>query len=70
MGEIEENFNSLSRTKKVEFIDDNIFYASASAVANYLEMYMYDVLENVDDKNLIADFMRDHGYKVEKISRH
>ena len=51
---------------KVEFIDDNIRYASASAVAEYVETYIYDVLEDVGDKEMIAEFLREHGYKVEK----
>ena len=61
-------FKSIGRTKKVEFIDENIRYASASAVAEYVETYIYDVLEDVGDKEMIADFLRDNGYKVEKTS--
>lgn len=68
MSNIDYEFLALSRTKKVEFIDDHIRYASASAVAEYVETYIYDVLEDVSDKEMIADFLRDHGYKVEKIS--
>lgn len=66
MSKIEDVFQTLGRTKKVEFIDENIRYASASAVAEYVETYIYDVLEDVGDKEMIADFLRDHGYKVEK----
>lgn len=66
MSRIELEFRSLGLTKKVEFIDDNIRYASASAVAEYVETNIYDVLEDVGDKEMIADFLRDHGYKVEK----
>ena len=66
MSKIEEVFRSLGRTMKVEFIDDNIRYASASAVAEYVETYIYDVLEDVGDKEMIAEFLREHGYKVEK----
>lgn len=65
---LDELFYSIGRTKKVEFIDENIRYASASAVAEYVETYIYDVLEDVGDKEMIADFLRDHGYKVEKTS--
>ena len=63
---LNELFLSLGRTKKVEFIDQNIQYASASAVAEFVETYIYDVLEDVGDKEMIADFLRDNGYNVEK----
>ena len=48
MSKIEEEFRSLGRTKKVEFIDDNIRYASASAVAEYVETYIYDVCSSLE----------------------
>ncbi len=67
MSKINEEFLSLGRTKKVEFIDDNIRYASVSAITEYVEEYIFDVLEDVRDKEMIADFLRDHGYKVEKL---
>ena len=57
----------MGRTEEVEFVDENIRDASGSAVAEYVETYIYDVLEDVGDKEMIADFLRDHGYKVEKI---
>lgn len=63
---LDDLFRSLGRTKKVEFISKNIQYASASAIAEHVESYIFDVLEDVGDKEMIAHFLRNHGYKVEK----
>lgn len=59
-------FSQLGRTQKVQFISDNIQYASAEAVAKYVKDYLFDVLEDVGDDNYIANYLRDKGYKVEK----
>lgn len=64
--EIRDLFQSLGRTKKVEFISENIQYASDKAVAEHVKGYLFDVLNDVEDDNYIADYLRDKGYKVEK----
>ncbi len=64
--DIEKAFYSLGRTKKVEFIDKNIDYASARAVAKYVKSYLFDVLEDVNNDKYIANYLREKGYKVEK----
>ena len=63
---LEDLFSQLGRTQKVQFISDNIQYASAEAVAKYVKGYLFDVLEDVGDDNYIANYLRDKGYKVEK----
>ena len=37
MNDIEKVFRGLGRTKKVEFVSENIEYASAHAVAEYVK---------------------------------
>jgi hypothetical protein len=64
--DIEKAFYRLGRTKKVEFIDKNIDYASARAVAKYVKSYLFDVLEDVNNDKYIANYLREKGYKVEK----
>lgn len=64
--EIRDLFQSLGRTKKVEFISENIQYASDKAVAEHVKDYLFDVLNDVENDNYIADYLRDKGYKVEK----
>lgn len=63
---LEDLFSQLGRTQKVQFISDNIQYASAEAVAKYVKGYLFDVLEDVGNDNYIANYLRDKGYKVEK----
>lgn len=66
---LNELFSSLSRTKKVEFISDNIDYASDRAIVRYVSNYIRDILEDLwDDGNIegVVLFLRDKGYKVEK----
>lgn len=64
--EIRDLFQTLGRTKKVEFISENIRYASDSAVGEYVKSYLFDVLEDVDDDEYIADYLRNQGYTVEE----
>ncbi len=66
MKRLEYLFRTLSRTQKVQFISDNIQYASAGAVADYVKDYLFDVLEDVGDDNYIANYLRDKGYNVGK----
>ena len=63
---INDLFLSLGRTKKVEFIDRNIDYASDRAIAKYVKSYLFDVLCDIEDDEYIANFLRGRGYKVEK----
>lgn len=65
MENVEKAFNGLGRTKKVEFISENIELASSSAVADYVKGYLFDVLKDVDDE-YVATYLRGKGYKVEK----
>ncbi len=64
MDELNDIFHSLSRTKKVEFVSANFQYASAHAVAGYVKGYLFDVLENVEDDDYIADYLLQKGYEV------
>lgn len=64
--EIRDLFKTLGRTKKVEFISENIQYASESAVAEHVKNYLFDVLEEVEDDEYIATYLRENGYTVEK----
>lgn len=65
---IEELFRQLSRTKKVEFISDNIDYASDRAVVRHVGSYICDILEDLwEDGNIngVVAFLKNKGYKVE-----
>ena len=66
MKQLEKEFSYLGRTAKVDFISKNIQYASAHAVAGYVESYLFDVLSDVGDDNYIAQYLKNKGYKVEK----
>lgn len=66
MEKVEMAFNSLGRTKKVEFISKNIELASSSAVAEYVKGYLFDVLKDVGDDEYIATYLRSKGYRVTK----
>lgn len=66
MEKVEMAFNSLGRTKKVEFISKNIELASSSAVADYVKGYLFDVLKDVGDDEYIATYLRSKGYRVTK----
>lgn len=63
---IRQFFKTLGITKKVEFISENIQYASSTAIAEHVKDYLFDVLEDVEDDEYIANYLRDKGYKVEK----
>ena len=65
---VEDAFRDLGRTKKVEFINENIELASAHAVAGYVKGYLFDVLNDVDDDDYVATYLRGKGYKVTKES--
>ena len=62
-------FLSLGRTKKVEFISDNIDYASDRAIVRHVGAYICDILEDMwEDGNIdgVINFLHSKGYKVEK----
>lgn len=64
--DIKQVFRGLGRTKKAEFISENIDYASAHAVAEYVKGYLFDVLNDVGDDDYIADYLKGKGYEVIK----
>lgn len=66
MNKIEEVFRELGRTEKVKFISQNIDYANAVAVSNYVKGYLFDVLQDVGDDNYVAMYLRNKGYEVTK----
>lgn len=66
MSKIEEAFRGLGRTEKVKFISQNIDYANADAVAEYVSGYLFDVLNDVGDDEYVAQYLREKGYKVTK----
>ena len=63
---LEDAFRNLGRTKKVEFINQNIELASAHAVADYVKGYLFDVLKDVNDDEYIAIYLKGKGYEVKK----
>lgn len=67
---IKEMFLTLSRTKKVEFISDNIDYASDRAIVRHLGAYICDFLEELWDeeqnREQLITFLNRKGYTVEK----
>lgn len=66
MSKIEEAFRGLGRTEKAKFISQNIGYANADAVAEYVSAYLFDVLNDVGDDDYIAQYLKEKGYKVTK----
>lgn len=66
MSKIEEVFRGLGRTEKVKFISQNINYANADAIAEYVSAYLFDVLEDVGDDSYIARYLSNKGYEVTK----
>lgn len=62
-------FQSLGRTKKVEFISENIDYASDRAIVQHVGSYICDILEDLwEDGDIegVADFLKSKGYKIEE----
>lgn len=66
MSKIEEAFSGLGRTEKAKFISQNIDYANADAVAEYVSAYLFDVLNDVGDDDYVARYLKEKGYKVTK----
>lgn len=67
MSKIEEAFRGLGRTEKAKFISQNIDYANADAVAKYISAYLFDVLNDVNDDEYVATYLREKGYNVTKV---
>ena len=66
---LKDLFLSLGRTKKVEFISENIDYASDRAISQHVGSYIFDILEDLwEDDNIdgVIRFLESKGYKVEK----
>ena len=66
---IRDLFLSLGRTKKVEFISDNIDYASDRAIVRHVGNYICDILEDLWEEVSIYgvfEFLKVKGYNVEK----
>ncbi len=66
---LRELFLSLGRTKKVEFISDNIDYASDRAIVQHVGSYICDILEDLwEDGDIegVVDFLKSKGYKIEE----
>ncbi len=51
---------------KSKFISENLYYASSVAVAEHVETYLFDILDEVEDKEYIANYLRERGYEVNK----
>lgn len=66
MSKIEDVFCTLGRTKKSQFISEHIEFASADAVAGYVKSYLFDVLNDVEDDEYVANYLREKGYTVNK----
>ncbi len=66
MSKIEDVFCTLGRTKKSQFISEHIELASADAVAGYVKSYLFDVLNDVEDDEYVANYLREKGYTVNK----
>ena len=66
---MKELFYSLGRTKKVEFISENIDYVTDRAIVQHVGNYICDILEELwEDGSIdgVVVFLRDKGYKVEE----
>lgn len=62
-------FQSLGRTKKVEFISENICYATDRAIVQHVGTYICDILEDLwEDGDIegVVDFLKSKGYKIEE----
>ena len=59
-------FRSHSRTDRQEFISQNLDYASAKAITKYVEAYLFDILDEMDDPEYVAQWLRDKGYEIKK----
>ena len=59
MNDIEKVFRGLGRTKKVEFVSENIEYATG---CGNMENYpLFDVLNDLGDDDYVASYLKDKG---------
>ena len=66
MNDIEKVFRGLGRNKKVEFVSENNEYASAHADAEYVKVYLFEVLNDLGDDDYVSTYLKDKGYEVTK----
>lgn len=66
MSKIEEAFRGLGRIEKAKFISQNIDYANADAISEYVSSYLFDVLNDVENDEYVAQYLREKGYEVIK----
>ena len=59
-------WSSQSRTDKVNFISHNLDFASDKAIAQHVEAYLFDILDEMDDPEYVAQWLRDKGYETKK----
>ena len=59
-------FRSHSRTDRTEFISQNLHYASSEAIAKHVEAYLFDILDEMEDPDYVAQWLRDRHYAVKK----
>lgn len=57
----QEAFDNMGRSAKVEFINNNIEYASISVMVNAMKPYIFDVFDAVE-KQTIEIWMAQNGY--------
>lgn len=51
---------------KTAFISANLHYASMPAIVDHCSAYIYDVLDAMEDREMIAEWLRSKGYNVIK----
>ena len=59
-------WRSHSRTDRTEFISQNLHYATSEAIAKHVEAYLFDILDEMDDPEYVAQWLRDKGYEIKK----
>lgn len=59
-------FRSQSMADKTAFISANLHYASMPAIVDHCSAYIYDVLDAIEDREMIAEWLRSKGYNVIK----
>ncbi len=68
---LKDLFCQLERAKKVEFVSDNIGYASDRAIVRHVGTYICDILDDLwVDGNIdrIVNYLKRKGYKVEHLN--
>lgn len=57
-------FQKHSRTDKQKLIERYLHLASGSAIAKYVEAYLFDILDEMGDDEYIANYLREKGFEV------